>query len=106
MARIKAHCPTCGEADLRPADIELLLDAWSASYTFLCPSCSTWVRKPADERVLNLLRSIGVRERTADPSPPVTPGAPAFTRDDLLDFHELLQTEHWFEGLVALAGRP
>ncbi len=106
MATIKARCPSCGEANLRPADLEVLFDADGASYMFRCPTCGSCVRRPADERVLRLLRSIGVRERNAQTTPAAPPSPPPFTPDDLLDFHELLEADGWFDRLLALAAQP
>ncbi len=72
------------------------------SYAFPCPKCGEFVEKPADDRIVRLLLSGGVM-----PVPVHVPAealevreGPAFTLDDILDFHELLQTDDWMEALT------
>lgn len=63
MTTIRATCPTCGDVELRPADLRLVVcsrSEWS-TYAFDCPTCTDEVRKPADEEVVALLVSGGVR---------------------------------------------
>ncbi len=105
MTTIKATCPTCGEVGLTPNDIELRVDPTGAGesfYAFVCPECGSVVRKPADDRVVRLLQSGGVPLLTYSEPAPRHPGGPAFTHDDLLDFHTLLEGDHWFTDLEAL----
>jgi hypothetical protein len=74
-------------------------------YGFTCPECSADVIKPADRKVVDLLLAIGVKTREApnEPGPPSLPAedqnpcphAPAFTMDDLIDMHFLLQQDAW-----------
>ncbi len=94
MTTIKATCPRCGDVDLVPADVRVLVAAelgWS-TYTFTCGGCAQAVSKSADADVVQLLTGAGVRvdhleipleylesrvlERTCGP----------MTSDDLLDF--------------------
>ena len=111
MTTIKATCPTCGEVALTPEDIELRVDErepLDSYYGFECPSCTSAVRKPADERVVRLLVSGGV------PALPVAEEAlvrladrfdhPRLTHDDLLDFHEALDGDDWFDRLLEHVG--
>lgn len=109
MTTIKATCPTCGEVDLTPQEIELRVDETDASasfYAFDCPSCLENVRKPADERVVHLLISGGVEVLPAAPPAPARRklserfDGPRLNHDDLLDFHTLLSSENWFDGLL------
>ncbi|MGI9016596.1 MAG: hypothetical protein ACR2HR_05745 [Euzebya sp.] len=93
---------------LTPDDIELRVNSHNEAgsfYGFSCPRCDSDVRKPADERVVRLLVSGGV------PALPVKTGPvpvrlrdrfdhPALTPDDLLDFHQTLASEHWFDCLL------
>lgn len=125
MTRIRATCPTCGEVELRPDEIELHVVGPDpddvrdgSSYRFDCPSCCDEIAKPADGRIARLLASGGVpvtctgdseleaivaagMQRISHPEGLVL--GPAFTADDLLDFHELLQTDDWFDQLSQLA---
>lgn len=102
MTTIRATCPTCGEVGLTPEDIDLRVDdsGEDCSYAFDCPACYENVRKPADERIVQLLLSGGVEKREPEQAPaapePRFPW-PALTYDDLLDFHALLETDGWFE---------
>ena len=104
MTTIRATCPTCGEVGLTPEEIDLRVDPAGSDpsfYAFNCPTCTTVVRKPADERIVRLLASGGVEVRQLIHPSARRPG-PAFTHDDLIDFHGLLRTDHWFDELEAL----
>jgi hypothetical protein len=104
MTTIRATCPTCGEVGLTPDEIDLRVDPGGATasfYAFNCPTCCVIVRKPADERIVRLLASGGVEVRQLI-SPSSRHGGPPLTHDDLIDFHTLLRTDHWFDELVAL----
>lgn len=104
MTTIKATCPGCGEVDLTAEDILLRIGANAAgnTYGFSCPDCTDFVEKPADERIVRLLLSGGVmpvliqvpaEAMEAHEGPPIS-------HDDLLSFHEVLQTDDWFEQLT------
>ena len=90
MTTIKASCPTCGEVELTPADVSLMVcsHAPMSYYAFCCPTCREEVRKPADDHVVSLLVSGGVPASVWD-----LPGealelhdGPRLSYDDLLDF--------------------
>ena len=107
MTTIKATCPACGEVDLTAEDILLRIGATQSvnTYGFTCPHCGQFVEKAADDRIVRLLLSGGVV-----PVPVHVPAealevhhGPAFTLDDLLDFHEQLEREDWLDDLL---GRP
>jgi predicted RNA-binding Zn-ribbon protein involved in translation (DUF1610 family) len=89
MTTIKASCPTCGEVELTPADVSLVVCSHAplSYYSFACPGCTEQVRKPADDHVVSLLVSGGVPatvwEVPAEALEPRT--GPALTYDDLLD---------------------
>ncbi len=104
MTTIKATCHTCGEVDLTPEDILLRIGAGSASnsYGFSCPTCTEFVEKPADERVVRLLLSGGVMPMLNDvPAEALEPrNGPAITHNDLLEFHQLLESDDWFGALT------
>ena len=107
--RIRASCGDCGDVELSVADVEVRVctDDNAGSYVFRCPSCDMAVVKDAEPRVVDLLLASGVtlstwsapaelREARAD--------GPAFTHDDLLDFHHQLQRDDWFGRLVESVG--
>ena len=62
MTTIKASCPTCGEVELTPADVALMVCSHAplSYYCFDCVTCGSEVRKPADDHVVSLLVSGGV----------------------------------------------
>lgn len=90
MTTIKASCPTCGDVELTPADVSLMVCSHSSLsyYAFCCPTCAGTVRKPADDHVVSLLVSGGVPATAWDlPSEALElHGGPQLSYDDLLDF--------------------
>lgn len=112
MTKIRASCPECGEVDLRPDDVLLRVVRTAdgavdddSVYRFLCPSCTDVISKPADGRIVELLRGGGVSvDDDADrfePHPEAPPAGPTLTTDDLLDLHLLLARDDWFDRLEA-----
>lgn len=103
VTTIRAKCPRCGEVELSAESILLNVSQSGdgGTYTFLCPSCEESVEKPADRRVVMLLRSAGVQ--ISRESAPGGSEHPPLTLDDLIDFHFLLDRHDWFERLVASA---
>lgn len=116
MTRIRTTCPRCGEVELRPDELELRIVGWDqddvrdgSTYLFDCPNCADEIVKPADARIAQLLTTGGVpvvctaepdevpAAASPSPHPEGAPDGPPFTPDDLLDLHELLQTDDWFE---------
>ena len=104
MTTIKATCPTCGEVSLTAEDILLRIGSakGNSTYGFSCPDCSSFVEKPADERVVRLLLSGGVMPMLVHmPAEALeTKIGPPLDYDDLLSFHELLESDNWFDQLV------
>lgn len=111
--RIRAACPECGDVELQPDNIRVIVvrdatgDVGEGSrYEFDCPSCATQVKKPADDRIVSLLRGggVSVKEVSEDKQsqhPENPQNGPAFTHDDLLDFHLDLQDDEWIEELLS-----
>ncbi|MFE6177800.1 hypothetical protein [Streptomyces sp. NPDC056464] len=59
----KAGCPDCrGRFELAASSLRLVIGATSRTtfYSFTCPECGASVRKPAGERVVELLTGGGV----------------------------------------------
>ena len=87
--------------------LELFDDGEQGQYAFTCPDCSADVTRPADRKVVALLQAVGVNTHEApaagaadeptlapeDQDP--APNAPAFTLDDLIDLHFLLEDDAW-----------
>lgn len=60
----KAGCPDCrGRFELTANALRLAIGATSRTtfYSFTCPDCGASVRKPAGERIVELLTGGGVR---------------------------------------------
>jgi hypothetical protein len=108
MTTIKASCPTCGEVDLSAEEILLRIATAqrASSYGFSCPTCSDFVEKAADDRVVKLLLSGGVIPLMVNVPAEALEihDGPAFTYDDALAFHEVLQGDEWFEALTKQLG--
>ena len=105
MTTIKASCPTCGEVELTAADMRLMVctSAPLSYYAFHCPSCGDEIRKPADDHVISLLMSGGVKASVWEvPQEALEPrSGSTLTYDDLLDFAlQLADHDH----LAARAG--
>lgn len=103
MTTIKATCPTCGEIDLTAEDILLRIGGNKAAntYGFSCPTCTGFVEKPANERIVRLLLSGGVMPVLVHvPAEVLEPrSGPPITHDDLLAFHEILGRDDWMDEL-------
>ncbi|MHB8340082.1 MAG: hypothetical protein ACYDB7_02780 [Mycobacteriales bacterium] len=107
MTTIKATCPTCGEVDLTPEQVRLVVcgNGPLSYYGFDCPTCLEDIRKPADEHIVSLLTSGGVRPSVwSIPAEALEPHpGPALGYDDLLDFALQLASD---DLLAALAATP
>jgi hypothetical protein len=114
MATIRTNCPTCGQVDLSAEAISLEVagDGDRGRYAFTCPDCRSDITRAADRKVVSLLLAAGATSHSAEtpaeeaPSLPAedrnpSPEAPAFTLDDLIDLHFLLQDETWLAQEVA-----
>ncbi len=105
MATIRASCPDCGDVEFTTADVQVRISApdGSGTYSFRCPSCVVTVVKSAEPRTIDLLLASGVEQASA-PLPAELDerrdGDP-ITHDDLLDFHDLLRGDSWFEALTS-----
>jgi hypothetical protein len=106
VTTIRASCPTCGDVELTVRDVSVHVCAADnrGSYAFLCPTCRFAVSKEAEPRIVDMLVSAGVRVQVwhvpAEMAEPRS-GAP-IGYDDLLDFHEMLQVDGWFNRLAEM----
>jgi hypothetical protein len=88
------------------------------AYRFTCPSCADDVEKRADRKIVALLVSAGVDidrpvsgqahpelmfDQDDSQSAPVAAG-PAFTIDDIIEFHFLLEDDRYIEEFLASSG--
>ena len=109
VATIRASCPSCGDVELTSRDVSVQVCASNnqGSYAFRCPDCTVAVSKFAEQRVVDLLVSSGVRlavwSLPAELDEPKS--GPVLDYDDLLEFHLLLQEDGWFDRLTMPVGR-
>jgi hypothetical protein len=85
------------------------------TYQFVCPTCAIPVEKRADKKIVDLLRSVGVRHVSEEPaylgggqvvpsrSAPELIDAPPLTYDDLLAFHFQLEDDPALAGWLQMA---
>ena len=107
MTTVRAQCPACGDVQLGIKDLTVRVcddDATTATYRFRCPGCESIVSRAASPRIIELLVSAGAHYELWQPPAEIgeRPGGPPLTADDLLDLHDLLGDDAWFERLVAL----
>ena len=106
MATIRATCVDCGDVELTTADVRVrvCIEDNAGSYHFRCPHCAMAVVKPAEPRIVDLLVASGVELSTW--RLPAELFEPRFgdriNHDDLLDFHELLERDDWFDTVVEM----
>lgn len=92
-------------------------DGREGSYRFTCPSCADDVEKRADRKIVALLVSAGVDIDHADHDAMQSamlfddegldrsiPVGPAFTIDDVIEFHFLLQDDRYIQDFLASSG--
>jgi predicted RNA-binding Zn-ribbon protein involved in translation (DUF1610 family) len=108
LATVRASCPTCGDVELttREVQVQVCTATDEGTYSFLCPTCRLIVNKPAEQRVVELLASAGVRVVNWDlPAELAEPkSGPPISYDDLLAFHFELDRDGWLESVIAGRG--
>ena len=62
MTTIRTTCKHCGDVELTTRDIglELAAEGSTGHYRFDCPYCASTQRRPANHRVVSILRATGV----------------------------------------------
>ncbi|MGC8465089.1 MAG: hypothetical protein ACP5O0_04055 [Acidimicrobiales bacterium] len=105
MPIIRATCQTCGDVELAPRDLKVLVcsNTGGTTYTFLCPGCGLVVSKATDRQVVEVLVSAGVKlsfwrlpaelEERVDGPPLVV--------DDLISFHFEIAEPNWIDRLAS-----
>lgn len=112
MTVIKASCPSCGDVELSPRQVRLVVCSVEerSFYSFACSTCGDEVRKHAGEDVVALLRTGGVLpERWVIPAEVLeVHDGPALSHDDLLDFCLWLESADLLSAAAQAAdhGRP
>jgi hypothetical protein len=104
VATIRASCPTCGDVELTSRDVSVQVCATNnqGSYAFRCPTCNVAVSKLAEQRIVDLLVSSGVRLSVWSMPAELDElhSGPPIAYDDLLEFHRELEADNWFELLT------
>jgi len=87
MTIIRVTCDSGHVIDLKPEEVSII--EGGTKFTFFCAECALGIEKRADPKILGILQSAGVKEGPAKlPEPDQHDvSAPAFTEDDLIDFH-------------------
>jgi hypothetical protein len=108
MTTIKASCPTCGDVELTPRQVRLVVCSVAARsyYSFQCHTCAQEIRKKATEDIVALLRSGGVvAEHWTIPAEALEDrDGSALTTDDLLDFCLMLENADLLAAAASLGG--
>lgn len=106
---IKASCHDCGDVELGVTELSVRVcsEDTLSSYVFRCPTCQMSVAKPAERRIVDLLVASGVEliewRLPAELFEPHR--GEVISHDDLIDFHHLLQSDGWFDSVVALSAQ-
>ena len=103
----RANCALCGEVVIRADESSLHVTGPQRSWrcTFRCPVCRRDTRWPVPAGASHLLVAGGAQvSDNAVPVPAFEPPRPAFGRqlqlDDVIDLHELLAGDGWFDQLA------
>jgi hypothetical protein len=109
MTTIKASCPSCGDVELTPQQVRLVVcsvKSWSY-YAFTCTTCLEEIRKPAGRDVVALLISGGVvAEPWSVPAEVLEEHhGPTLSYDDVLDFALWLDTADLVAAAAAGTGQ-
>lgn len=97
--RIRVSCPDCGEIVLEKSDVTVRVCAEDrqGSYYFRCSGCMTRVAHPISDTIVRTLVSAGVNLQIWHWPAELfeTSAGDTITCDDILDFHQLLDSEEW-----------
>lgn len=79
---IKTNCERCGDLDLTPEDVTVLIDLGEHNdkYQFECTTCGYTIDKPANEQVSAVLLASGCNYKAFNRSPIDEEEVQAFTR--------------------------
>jgi hypothetical protein len=106
-AIVRATCPTCGDIELTvdAVQVQLCVTTALSTYSFLCPGCTFIVNKDANDSVVESLTSAGSQlmawSMPAELDEPKN--GPRISHDDLLEFHQALESGDWERELAYLA---
>ena len=106
MATVRATCADCGDIEVDSANVKVRLcsDDNRASYVLRCPRCTMAVAKAAESRVVQVLVAAGSPLTTWRLPSELTEAhvGPPLTHDELLAFHQLLESDDWFARVASM----
>src|SRR5260370_36575520 len=107
MTSVEATCPSCGGVWVLPDEIvvRVCVDLQSSAYTFRCPEGGQRAVKPATDRIVDLLTSVGASLAMwslPDDLREPRSGGPPISHDQLLALRVLLQDRRRVECLGQL----
>jgi hypothetical protein len=90
------------ELTSRDVTVQVCATNNQGSYAFRCPTCTVAVSKLAEQRIVDLLVSSGVRLSVWSMPAELDElhAGPPIAYDDLLEFHRELEADNWFELLT------
>jgi hypothetical protein len=115
MIQIQSTCSTC-EAQLELAVVDLLVllplttePVEGPRLVHDCPECGATCLRTVAWKLAKLLMAHGVAavpdlelEPAVEPHPENPPAGPVLTADEIIDLHDVLSHEDWFDELVAV----
>jgi predicted RNA-binding Zn-ribbon protein involved in translation (DUF1610 family) len=95
MTTFRTTCSTCGDVELIPSNLalELAPSTDSGQYRFDCPFCGQTEKRPASQRVVNVLLAAGVGYDVVDDFSPIT-------QDEITFFQDAIENENWASHLT------
>ena len=103
MPAIRTMCPHCiAPLELEPAEILVVATpsaATSGSYAYFCRTCERVTVAAVSPKAFAVLVTAGAALPRHEPERRPMPSARRLTVDDLIDFHELLNSPDWFARL-------
>lgn len=106
MALIRATCSDCGDVELSSRDLTIRtsVETGGSTYIFRCPVCRMIEVRPAETHIVDVLLAAGVHQDhwTMPTELAEAHHGASIDHDDVLDFHQLLNTPGWFERLATM----
>lgn len=117
MEAVEFRCPWCAEVVRVPVE-QLVVCESPASLLMECPVCQRSGVVEVNDEIVETLQLLGVsvasplerslavhpagKGRSPELAPPAAVQGSPVSWDDLLDFHELLEEDDWFDQLSSL----
>lgn len=103
-SHVRATCPDCDDIVVSAPEVtvRICVDTCTAAFTFVCPQCRLPTAKPTtlDAAEILLDAGAGVDVWTLPAELHESRRGPAITDQDVRDFHDLLATDRWIDGVT------